>query len=264
MHIVVVVATATTVFLSSFCLSPCNFYLWHSRFGHVSFSHLKFLASIGALGKLQSHDVSDCSGCKLAKFLVLPFNQSVYISSSPFDLIHYDVWAPSPIPTKGWSRYYVSFIDDHIRYCWVYLMKHCFEFFEIYKAFCALEKTQHYAVTKCFSCDLGREHTSNKFLELLTLDKTIQQTSCTYILEQNGVAERKHSHIVETARSLLLSASIPSEFWGEVVLTTVTLIILFLPLIFKVFLLLRNYTCMPQIILSLESLLILASFLNLR
>ena len=133
---------------------------------------MKFLASIGALGKLQTHDVSDCSGCELAKFSALPFNQSIFVSSSPFDLIHSDVWRPSPIPTKGGSRYYVSFIDDHTHYCRVYLMKHRFEFFEIYKAFRALVKTQHSTFIECFTCDLGGEYTSNNFLELLALDGT--------------------------------------------------------------------------------------------
>ena len=52
----------------------------------------------------------------------------------------------------------------------------------------------------------------------------MQQISCIDTPEQNGVIERKHRHIVETAQSLLLSASVPSEFWGEVVLTAVTLI----------------------------------------
>ena len=85
---------ATIVDLSSFRLSPSSssFYLWHSRFGHVSFSRLKFLAFIGALGQLQTHDVFYCSGCKLEKFSALPFNRSVSVSSSPFDLIHSDVW----------------------------------------------------------------------------------------------------------------------------------------------------------------------------
>jgi hypothetical protein len=32
--------------------------------------------------------------------------------------------------------------------------------------------------------------------------------------QQNGIAERKHSHIIETARTLL-----PLRFWGNVVLT---------------------------------------------
>ncbi|XP_075489641.1 uncharacterized protein LOC142528475 [Primulina tabacum] len=42
--------------------------------------------------------------------------------------------------------------------------------------------------------------------------------------EQNGVAERKHRHIVEIARSFLLSSNVPSAFCGEAVLTAVHVI----------------------------------------
>jgi len=103
-------------------------------------------------------------------------------------------------------------------------MKHRYEFFKIYADFRVLIKTQHFVVIKCFRCDLGGEYTSNKFCQLLALDGTIHQTSYTDTPEQNGVAERKHRHIVETARSLLLSAFVPSEFWGEAVLTAISLI----------------------------------------
>jgi hypothetical protein len=71
---------------------------------------------------------------------------------------------------------------------------------------------------------LSREYTSNNFFQLLALDGTIHQTPCTDTPEQNGVAERKHRHIIETARSILLSASVPSDFWGEVVFSAVSLI----------------------------------------
>ncbi|KAL2526980.1 gag pre-integrs domain-containing protein [Abeliophyllum distichum] len=99
------VAATTSVDLSSFHLShsSSSFYLWHSHLGHVSSFRLRFLVSTGALGNLQTCDISDCSGCKLAKFSALPFNRSVSVSSSPFDLIHSDVWGPSPVPTKGGS-----------------------------------------------------------------------------------------------------------------------------------------------------------------
>ena len=125
------VAATTIVDLSSFRLSfsSSSFYLWHSCLGHVSSSRLRFLASTEALGNLKTCDISDCSECKLTKFFALPFNRSISVSSSPFDFIHSDVWGPSPVATKEGSRYYVSFIDDHTRYCWVYLMKYHFEFF---------------------------------------------------------------------------------------------------------------------------------------
>ncbi|KAI3769398.1 hypothetical protein L6452_00500 [Arctium lappa] len=220
------VAVAHSADLSSFRLSSksSSFYLWHSRLGHVSAYRLKYLVSSGNLGNLQVHDISNCSGCKLAKFSALPFKLSKSLSVAPFDLIHSDVWGPSPAPTKGGSRYYVSFIDDYTRFCWIFLMKHRSEFFDIYCRFRAYVKTQHNSVIKCFRCDLGGEYTSNKLCELLALDGTIYQTSCTDTPEQNGVAERKHRHILETARSLLLSSSVPNQFWGEAVLTAVNLI----------------------------------------
>ncbi|KAL5816849.1 hypothetical protein ACOSQ3_025227 [Xanthoceras sorbifolium] len=119
-----------SVNLSSFrlCPSSSSFYLWHSRFGHVSASRLRFLASTETLGNLQTHDISDCSGCKFAKFSALPFNRSNSCSLAPFDSIHSDVWGPSPITTKGGSRYYVLFIDDYTHFYWVYLMKHNSDF----------------------------------------------------------------------------------------------------------------------------------------
>jgi len=83
-------------------------------------------------------------------------------------------------------------------------MKQRFELYEIYTTFRALMKTQHSAVIKCFRCDLGGEYTSNKNFQLLALDGTIHQTSYIDTPEQNGVAERKHRHIVETTRCLLL------------------------------------------------------------
>ena len=140
-------------------IESSSFYLWHSRLGHVSASHLKYLVFTRKLGDLQTYDISDCGDCKLEKFSVLPFNKSISYSLAPFDLVHYDVWGLSPITTRGGSRYYVSFIDDYTRYCWVYLMKRRSDFFDIDKTFHTFVKTQHSAVIKCFRCDLGGEYT---------------------------------------------------------------------------------------------------------
>jgi hypothetical protein len=63
----------------------------HSCLGHVSSSHLKFLASTEALENLWTYDISDYSGCKLTKFPSLPFNRIIHVSSALFDLTHFDV-----------------------------------------------------------------------------------------------------------------------------------------------------------------------------
>jgi hypothetical protein len=97
----VVVVAATSVDLSSFRLSPSysSFYLWHFYLCHIFSSHLRYLASIETLGNLQSCDIL-MDGCKLTKFSALPFNQSISVSSFPFDLIHSDVWGHSLVAIK--------------------------------------------------------------------------------------------------------------------------------------------------------------------
>lgn len=52
----------------------------------------------------------------------------------------------------------------------------------------------------------------------------IRQKSCPYTPEQNGIAERKHRHILEVTRSIRLQAHIPLRFWGHCVQASVYLI----------------------------------------
>jgi len=47
----------------------------------------------------------------------------------------------------------------------------------------------------------------------------IHQSSCPHTPQQNGVAERKHMRIVDTARILLVNANVPLKFWSDNVLT---------------------------------------------
>ena len=51
---------------------------------------------------------------------------------------------------------------------------------------------------KVFQCDGGGEFNSTAFQGLLSTSGISLQVSCPYTPEQNGVAERKHRHIVET------------------------------------------------------------------
>jgi hypothetical protein len=43
------------------------------------------------------------------------------------------------------------------------------------------------------------------------------QFSFPYTSQQNGRAERKHRHILDSVRAMLISASCPERAWGEVV-----------------------------------------------
>lgn len=109
-------------------------------------------------------------------------------------------------------------------------MKHRYDFLHIYTSFHSLIRTQYSIIIKYLHSYLGGEYISAAFSELLLSDGTIHKPSCTITPQQNGVAERKHKHFVETTHSLILSAGVLGLFLVEAILTVVHLIEYLLPL----------------------------------
>ena len=52
----------------------------------------------------------------------------------------------------------------------------------------------------------------------------VHQLTCPGTSQQNGRAERKLRHILDTVHALLLSAKVPAPFWGEAALYVVHVI----------------------------------------
>ena len=194
--------------------------LWHSRLGHASVGRLQTLVSSGQLGSINKEHF-DCLPCQVSKQSALPFNKSDSFSSAPFDLIHSDVWGPSPTATMGGSRYFVIFIDDYSRYTWIFLMRSRSELPQLYFDFATMIKTQFSCDIKVFRADNAAEYNDSGVLNFLRQHGSLPHRSCPGTSQQNGRAERKHRDILNTVRTLLTSASCPERFWGEAALTAV-------------------------------------------
>ena len=75
-----------------------------------------------------------------------------------FDLIHSDIWGPSPTATLGGSKYFVIFVDDFSRYTWIYLMHNHSELAQIYRTFAQMISTQFSKTMKIFCTDNAMEY----------------------------------------------------------------------------------------------------------
>ncbi|RVW79276.1 Retrovirus-related Pol polyprotein from transposon TNT 1-94 [Vitis vinifera] len=139
--------------------NKANILLWHRRLGHPSFGYLQLVFPTLFSG-LSNLDFK-CETCILAKSHRVSYPLSFNKSQMPFELIHSDVWGPSPKSTISGVR-----------------------------------------------CHHGLIH----------------ETTCPQTPQQNGIAERKNRHILETARAILLGAHVPNHFWTDAVTTAVHLI----------------------------------------
>jgi hypothetical protein len=77
---------------------------------------------------------------------------------------------------------------------------------------------------KRLQTDGGGEFTSLAFEKYLSDNGIFHQKSCPHTSQQNGIAERKHRHIVETGLTLLAQSHLPSRYWVEAFQTGVYLI----------------------------------------
>ena len=199
-----------------------DFDIWHRRLGHPSSLIVqKALTLCNALNQING-SASFCDACLKGKSHKQPFPLSDTIYNEPFDMIHSDLWGASPVVSRNGYHYYVSFVDAFSRYTWIFLLKQKSQVFDIFIHFKTLVETQFSKKIKVLQSDWGGEYRSlTSFFQQFGI---VHKLSCPHTPEQNGVAERKHRHIVETGLTLLAQASMPYSFWDDAFSSSVFLV----------------------------------------
>lgn len=78
-------------------------------------------------------------------------------------------------------------------------------------------KTQMERKPKILRTDRGLEYLIAELQNFLKKEGIRTQTTVGYAPEQNGIAERKNRTLMEAARSMLSSASLPKHLWAEAI-----------------------------------------------
>jgi transposase InsO family protein len=202
-------------------------WLWHKKFGHVNFKCLKLMSRKSMVyGLPKIEDKKDvCEACALGKIHQESFlKEKTWRAKAPLELIHTDIYSPMGIKSHRGNMYFIIFIDDFSRMCWVYFLRQKSEIISVFRNFQKIVERQSGCLIKKLRSFRGGEYNFKefeKFYEDIGLER---QLTVGYILERNGVAERKNRIIIEMVRTMMNEKMLSLTFWAEATYTRVYLL----------------------------------------
>ena len=196
--------------------------LWHAHFGHLNFASLMRLQKsemVSLLPRLESPSKHVCEGCILGKMQRASFPKDGSVRAAhKLQLVHSNVCGPMQTPSFGNHLYFVTFIDDYSRHAWVYPLKAKSKVFLCFKQFVVMAENVYGCKVGTLHSDRGGEYMSKDFNAFLADRGIKHQCTVPYTPQQNGVAERKNRSLMEMARCMVKSQSLPHSFWLEAIM----------------------------------------------
>ncbi|GJX17148.1 zinc finger, CCHC-type containing protein [Tanacetum coccineum] len=121
--------------------------------GHVHFKRMQEMSKDGLISAFDM-DTEKCKTCMLNKITKKPF-QNVKRETKVLELIHNDLCDMHATPSLMNKKYFVTFIDDASRFCYVYLLHTKDEALDKFKVFKTEVELQQVSQIKRFRTDRG-------------------------------------------------------------------------------------------------------------
>lgn len=205
---------------SAYLIESSN--VWHGRLGHVNFNSMRCLIKFNCIPNFHIDSKYKCETCVEAKLTRASF-KSVERKTEPLDMIHTDICDLKSLPTKGGNKYFITFIDDCTKYCYVYLLKSKDEAIDKFVLYKNEVENQLNKKIKVVRSDRGGEYVS-PFADLCAKHGIRHEFTTPYSPQQNGIAERKNRTLKEMVNAMLISSGLSQDMWGEAILTATYLL----------------------------------------
>ena len=140
--------------------------------------------------------------------------KSVERNTEPLDLIHTDICDLKSIQTRGGNKYFIIFIDDCTRFCYVYLLKSKDEAIDKFIVYKTEVETQLNRKIKVLRSGKGGEY-KHPFAEYCASHGIRHERTAPYSPQHNGIAERKNCTLKEMVNAMLLSSGLSQNMWGR-------------------------------------------------
>ncbi|GJV95024.1 retrovirus-related pol polyprotein from transposon TNT 1-94 [Tanacetum coccineum] len=165
-------------------------WLWHKRLSHLNFKNIINLAKHNLVFGLPSLTFSkdkNCSACEKGKHHRASFKTKRSFSIN--------------------------------KYTWVFCLKKKSDAADCIMSFIRKMKNLNEVRVNELRSDNGTEFRNHKLKEFCDEKGISQNFSSPCTPEQNGIAERRNRTLIKAARTMLNSAKLPKQFWGEAVNT---------------------------------------------
>ncbi|GJT44833.1 retrovirus-related pol polyprotein from transposon TNT 1-94 [Tanacetum coccineum] len=174
--------------------SPSVNWLWHKRLTHLNFKNINDLAKHNLVSGLSSLTLSkgkSCLACEKGKHL----------------------------RDHSKQRDHFPLTNEYSRYTWIFCLKKKRDEADCIMYFIRKMENLNEVRVKELRSDNGTEFRNHKLEEFCNENGISQNFSSPCTPEQNSVAKRRNKTLIEAARTMLNSAKLPKQFWGEVVNT---------------------------------------------
>jgi len=192
----------------------------HRRLGHVSHQAARRMVEKGIVKGVELDEGSQpsfCESCQWGKGhrKAIRKEREGGREAAVGNIIHSDLWGPSPTESINRKLYFVSFTDDHTRFTKIYLLHSKDQAYMSYTNFEAWLKTQYNAIIRKLHTDRGGEYLSTEFSTHLMEAGTVRELTVHDTPEYNGLAERLNRTLLERVRAMLHDSGLPHFLWGE-------------------------------------------------
>jgi len=130
-------------------------------------------------------------------------------------IIHTDICGPFHTPYLNGQRYFISFIDNHTWYMYLYFLNDKAEALNAFKTYKVEVEKQKENKIKIVRSDRGGEY-YGRYTEGIVAQYTISDTP-----QLNSVAERRNCTLMDIVRSILNNSELPLFLLSEVLKTAV-------------------------------------------
>ncbi|GJX86094.1 putative ribonuclease H-like domain-containing protein, partial [Tanacetum coccineum] len=139
--------------------------------------------------------------------------------TKPLFMLHMDLFSLTFVSSLMHKKYCLVVTDDYSRFTWVFFLTTKDETNEIFKNFIKEIENLVDKKVKIIRNDNGTEF-KNKLLDDFCREKCIKREySIARTPQQNSVAERRNTTLIEAARTMLADSKLPTIFWAEAVST---------------------------------------------